>query len=150
MATSGQSEHALNGADETLELVALGVESLASRRRQRVIPGTPIVFGRSPFGLHPAVQEEPLQRGVQRALADLEDVLRHGLEALRDGVAVERPAHERPQDQQVEGAGQEIGRLIGETHASPIVRRWEGWISSRNSRIHRRSRADVNRRGDAT
>ena len=50
-----------------------------------------------------------MKRGIERALLHLQDVLRDLLQALRDGVAVERPERRHLQDQHVERALQQIG-----------------------------------------
>ena len=90
--------------------------SAARRRRpaavMRVVAGAPVVVRHPPLGLHPAVQQQPLQRRVERALADQEHLVRGGAQMLGDAVAVRLAAHERLQDQQIERAGQEIGRLV--------------------------------------
>ena len=59
--------------------------------RQRVVARAAVVLRRAPLRLDPAVQQQPLQRGVERALADLQHFLRQHLEPLRDAVAVQRP-----------------------------------------------------------
>ena len=75
--------------------------------RQRVVPGPSVVLGGPPFGLDVAVQQQSLQGGVQRALADLEHIPRDILQALRDSVAVQRIALEDPKDQHLERARQQ-------------------------------------------
>src|SRR6266540_3636201 len=45
-------------------------------------------------------------------------------------MAVKRPRDERAEDQQIERSRQQIGRLVGDSHASPIDRRWGGWAGS--------------------
>ena len=45
-------------------------------------------------------------------------------------IAVQFASHERAKDQQVERAGQQVGRLIRESYGPSIERRWEGSIIS--------------------
>src|SRR5262245_23035768 len=47
---------------------------------------------------------------VERALVDLQDVSRNLLDAIGDGPAVQGIVLQRAQDQQIERAGQQIGR----------------------------------------
>ena len=54
---------------------------------------------------------ELVERGVERALADLQDVARHLPDALRDRPAVHRLERDDLQDQQVQRALHEIGRF---------------------------------------
>src|SRR5262249_55917202 len=54
--------------------------------------------------------------GVERAFADLQHVLRHDAEAIRDAIAVERSGDERAEDEQVERAGQQVRSLVCESH----------------------------------
>jgi hypothetical protein len=55
---------------------------------------------------------ETMERRVERALVDLQDVLRDLLNALGDRPAVERLRLQRPQDEQVERARKEIGNRM--------------------------------------
>ena len=57
-----------------------------------VVPRSPVVLGRTPFGLHPAVQQQSLQGRVEGALANLEHLLGDVLEVLGDAVPVPTPA----------------------------------------------------------
>jgi hypothetical protein len=68
--------------DQAVELLALGGELFATERRQRVVARAPVVLGGAPLGVDPAVQQQPLQRRVQRALADLQHVVGDLLQAL--------------------------------------------------------------------
>src|SRR5260221_410039 len=105
-------EYAADRGDQAIELLTLGSELFAAGRSQRVKARAAIVFRRAPFALHPAFEQQALQRGIQRALADLQDVFGEHAQALRDAVAMLLAAGERLQDQQVERAGQEIERRI--------------------------------------
>src|SRR4051812_9300165 len=96
---SGGLEHLLNGFDHTVEIVALGGELFTAGGCERVIAGAPIVLRRSPFGSHPTVQEESLERWVERAFADLEDVVGGLLELQGDAIAVHGAFGEGFEDQ---------------------------------------------------
>jgi pimeloyl-ACP methyl ester carboxylesterase len=64
---------------------------------------------------------ELVQRGVQRTVADLQDLAGDLLQALADGPAVERLEGENLQDQEVEGALHEIR---GAAHLLISVSEW--------------------------
>src|SRR5260370_19359008 len=64
--------------------------------------------GRLPIGSQQTAVFQPVQCRVERALGDLHDVARHLLEALRDGVPVDRAERGDLQNQQVQGALREI------------------------------------------
>ena len=65
-------EDAVDREDDPVELVALVRQLRAARGSQGIEPGAPVVLGRAPGGLDPAIQQEALQGRVQRALADLQ------------------------------------------------------------------------------
>jgi len=54
---------------------------------------------------------QALQRRVQRSLLDLEDVIRELTDPLRDRPAVQRLERDGLEDQQIDGALNEIGGL---------------------------------------
>jgi hypothetical protein len=85
---------------------------LAARGSERVVAGAAIVLGRAPFALHPAVEEQPLERGIQRTLADAQHVVGGQAQVFDDAIAMLRTTDTRLQDQQFERARQEIGRGI--------------------------------------
>src|SRR5215469_16172868 len=68
---SRETEHGADGADHALELLLLGQELFAPRGRERVKARPPVVLRRSPLGAHVPVEEQALEGGVERALADL-------------------------------------------------------------------------------
>src|SRR5688572_32533961 len=65
-----------------------------------------IVFGGAPAGADPAALLEPVQRGIERALADRQRVAGGLLDPAGHRVAMRRPPAERLQDQQVERAAE--------------------------------------------
>src|SRR4051812_29209515 len=136
-------QHVLDREHDSLELLSLCNELLLAGRGERVVARAPIVLGRPPFRLHPAVEQQPLQRWIERALADTEHVFGELANAARDAVAVHRLAEEGAEDQEVEGPGQQLGCAISHRPShrlsmvnplaprlscqSPIVRRWDAW-----------------------
>jgi hypothetical protein len=86
----GRFEDALNGGDDLRELVALGRKLLSSRTRDRVIAGSPIVLGGAPFSVNIPVEQQSLQRRIQRAFPDLQNVIGQRFQALGDAVTVLR------------------------------------------------------------
>src|SRR5437016_13706528 len=70
-------------------------EALAPRWRERVIARAPVTLRSPPLGFDPSIEQQSLQRGVERALADLEHIVRHGLEVLGDAVPVHPSTGER-------------------------------------------------------
>src|SRR5712692_2514112 len=113
----------VNGADQPIEFLPFGCELPAARRRERVKARAAVVLRGAPLPLHPSIEEQPLERRVQRALADLQHLVRRGPDVLGDAVAVHRTPDEGLEDQQIECARQQVGRLV--SHLSPIDRRWE-------------------------
>ena len=65
----------MNGENQPVELFPLGGQLPAAGGRQRVIARAAVVLRRAPLGLDPTVEEQTLERGVQRALANLENVV---------------------------------------------------------------------------
>ena len=70
----------MDRADHAFEFGAFGRQLPASGRRQRVIAGAAIVFGRAPFGLDPTANQEALQRRMALPMdtisPQIRDVLR--------------------------------------------------------------------------
>src|SRR5579863_3676570 len=52
---------------------------------------------------------QPMQRGVERTLLDLESFTRDLLDLLGDGVPVDRPVRNDPENQKIERALRELG-----------------------------------------
>src|SRR5919108_1826510 len=122
---SGEIQHESHGRDDALELRAFGGELLSPGSGQGVVPRPAIVVRCSPLRLDVAFEGEALERGVQRALANLKHVARQLADALRDAVSVVRTGDEGPKYEQVERAGEELcGSRPGHRCAS-IDRRWE-------------------------
>src|SRR5262249_48802728 len=87
------------------------LELLSSRPRERVELRAPVVLGRLPLRLDPALLLELVQCGIERAVADLKHLAGHLLQALADRPAVERLQREDLQQEQVECSLYEVGRF---------------------------------------
>src|SRR6202041_383331 len=79
--------------------------------RERIELRAAIVLGDFPLGGNPAFLFELVQCGIERAVADLQNVAGDLLQAQADGEAVERLQREDFQQQQVESALHEIRGL---------------------------------------
>ena len=115
---SSQLHHAADGRRHALPLARFDGQLPAPRSGELVVLGSPAEFGDGPLRFNPAPVLEPVEGGIQRALADLQHILGNLLDALRDRPAMLRPGLERPQDQQVERAGQQVGCRSGEALVS--------------------------------
>ena len=74
----------MNAGGEALPLGDFGVELFASGPGQRIEAGAPVVLGCAPFGRNPALVLEAVQRRVERALLDAQQIIRNLLDALGD------------------------------------------------------------------
>ena len=75
------------------------LELLLAFTRERIEFGGTAEVGILPFGGDPALLFEPMQGGVQRTLADREDLAGAELDALGNSPAVERLPSNRFEDQ---------------------------------------------------
>ena len=110
------------------------VEMPASRPRQRVELRAAIVLAELPLGCDPAFVFELVERRIQRAVADLEDIARDLAQALADGPAVLRLERQDLQNQQVKRALDEVGwsahvgslgYRVSTIHQLPSVSKWK-------------------------
>ena len=76
--------------------------------RQAVILRALLVFGELPFRVEPSLFLETMERRIQRAVIDIQHVVRRRADRHLDAVAVLRPPLQRAKDEQVEGALQKI------------------------------------------
>ena len=90
-------------------VVGLHAQPSASPGRKGIELGLAVVVGRPPRRGHPAPGLEPMQRRVERPLADRQDVLGGLLDPPGDVVAVGAAVAERLKDQEVERAPQNVG-----------------------------------------
>src|SRR5436190_15882030 len=91
---SGVAQYGVDCADHTLEIFLFGNELFSTGGGQRIEACTAVVLRGAPLRAHVTLEQQPLQGGVERAFADLEDVLRHFTQSLGDAVAVHRAAAE--------------------------------------------------------
>src|SRR5688572_13916210 len=95
---SGRPQHTLDRADHAIELSEFGGELPAARGGERVVARAAVVLRRTPLGLYPVVEQQPLERGIQRTLADCQNIIRRQPQVLDDAVAVFGSAPERFQN----------------------------------------------------
>ena len=107
-----QLHHAADGGGHAFPLAGFHRQLPASGRREPVVLGPPAQLRDGPLGFDPALVLEAMERRVERALIDLQDVLRDLLDALRDRPAVQRVGLQRPEDEQVERARQKVGNGV--------------------------------------
>ena len=93
-----------NGRGHLLPVRQFFFELLAAGFREGVKLGAAIIFGGAPFRADPFLAFQAIERGIERALLDLQDVARDLLDALGDAPAVHRFERESFQDQQIERA----------------------------------------------
>src|SRR6476661_4262870 len=117
--TLGIAQHQPHRGREPLPLCRLGPERRAASLRQLVELRVPSRVGLAPLRRNEPLLLETVQCRIQRPLRDLENVLRHLLDALRDRPAVLRLDSQRLEDQQIERALDEIGRLAHERGSIP-------------------------------
>jgi hypothetical protein len=75
-----------------------------------------VVFGSAPFGLNPTVKKETLERRIQRAFADLEDLVGYILQMGGNAISVHRTSTKGFEDEQVERAGEKVAGLVFYSH----------------------------------
>ena len=68
-------QHEVDAGRQALPLRDFGLELLAARLRQRVEARAAVVLRRAPFGRDPALVFEPVDRGIERALLDPQQVI---------------------------------------------------------------------------
>src|SRR6266849_5335883 len=86
--------------------------------REFVIFRAPVVLRCPPARFDPATALQPVQRGVQRTLLNLQCIARNLLDSLGDGPAMLRFERQRSQDQQVQGALRQVDAFDG--HVLPF------------------------------
>lgn len=105
---SGKLHDPIDGCRHAIPFAGFDRELTAARRGEAVVLRSPSELRGAPFRLNPSLVLEPMQRRVERALVDLQDVLGNLLYPLRDRPAVHRIALQRPQDQEIECARQQV------------------------------------------
>src|SRR5262245_37341289 len=84
---------------------------LATGSGQAIETGPTIVVGHPPRGRDPTVTFQTLQGRIQRALLQLEDIVRQLLDPLGDGPSVQRLQRNGLEYQEIHGALHEVDRL---------------------------------------
>ena len=84
----------------------------AARRGQFVVARPAIVIGHAPLRLDPTLRFQTIERGIKRTLFNVQNILRHLLNAIGDREPVPRIMLERLQDQHVERAVNEVRFLF--------------------------------------
>src|SRR5206468_1963348 len=102
-------ERGSHGGGETFPAVGFFPKALSSSRSHRVVLRFPAVLALSPFGGDQPLMLQPIERGIERALRNLQRVVGHLLDPQEYAVAVERLQRHRFQDQHVERAREQIG-----------------------------------------
>src|SRR6266446_788596 len=97
-----------DGGGELAPGAFFAFELFAACGGEVVILGAAIVFGGAPAGFDPAATFEAMQRGIEGALLNLQNVLGGLLDALGDGPAVLRLESKGFEDEEIEGALGEI------------------------------------------
>src|SRR5262249_9811461 len=111
----------------------LALERAPAEPRQRVIFRAPSELAGLPLGFDPALLFQLVQRGVERAVADLEDIARHLQEPLADRPSMQRLEREDLQQQEVERALNQVGRFAhGLGYRYEITPNWIGFKSGLN------------------
>jgi hypothetical protein len=100
-----------DGGGEAVPVGGFVIELLTAETSEGVELGATIVFAGLPFGRDPAFLLEFVKSGIERTVADLEDVAGDLREALADGPAVERFEGEDFEDEEVESALEEVRRF---------------------------------------
>ena len=108
----------LTPADSRSHFDSSVLELLPAGLGQRVEAGAPVGLGRAPLGGDPALMLQAVQRRIERALLHAQQFVRDLLDALRDRPAVHRLERDRPQDQQVERALNQVGLVA---HVASLV-----------------------------
>ena len=107
---SGRAQRARNPDGNGEPVFGFRFELAPARFRQAVEFRAPIVFRFAPLGFEPAGFLHPVESGEERARLHVEGALRDLVDAGGNAEPVERLGRERFEDQEVEGALEEIGR----------------------------------------
>src|ERR1700723_417189 len=105
-------QYPANRRDHPFELRQLHSQLFPARRGQRVVARPPFRLRFLPLRLHPPLQQQTLQSGIQRSLFDRQQIVGETLDGQRDPVAVQRRARKRLQDQHVQRSGHQVGFFV--------------------------------------
>jgi hypothetical protein len=107
-------KNASDGFAEALPLGVLGVELAAAGGGQRVETRAAVFGGGAPGSGDPLFLEEALERGIERAMLDLEGVAGGLLDEFGDGVTVHRSPAKGAEDDEVECALHNFEAVLGD------------------------------------
>src|SRR5687767_9128679 len=99
---SGGPENELDRLRVLAPALRLAAQLTLAECGEPIVPCAAIVLGNAPVVRHPAAVLEPDERGIDRALTDVERVAGHLLDAKRDPPAMHGLEGERLEHEQVE------------------------------------------------
>ena len=100
-------QHPAHRLDQAAPVACLSGELLATARGELVEARAAVVVADAPGGFDVSLGLEPLERGVERAVIDEQDLVRGRLDGPRDALTVLPAEQQRAKDQDVEGALEE-------------------------------------------
>src|SRR3954470_18626475 len=106
------SECCFDRGGQTIPAVRLLSEPAAAGSGEAVILGPAVVLRRDPLGFEQPLVLEPVERWIESSLLHEQRAIRDLLDSQQHAVSVQLAERDRLQDQQVEGAGKQVG-LIG-------------------------------------
>src|SRR4051812_19430466 len=104
-------QHLAHGGGQFLPRFLLNLKLAASALRELVKLCFTIIFGSAPLRIDPSAALQAVQRGIERALLNAQQVAGHLLNALRYSPAVERLQGNSAEDQQIKCALRKINGL---------------------------------------
>src|SRR5947209_10446335 len=127
---SDRFNHTRDRANDAFELRHLDGQLSAACCSQLVVTSPAVASRRAPLRGHPSLDEHPLQRGVQRAFFDLENVIRYPLNRIGDLISMDLAGTRQSfQDQQIKCSWRNLVSVQGITPG--IVRLWHVRIVSK-------------------
>ena len=108
----GWSQHLGDGSCQPLPLAFFGFELLAPGFREFVVFRAAVVIGGAPAGLDPAAAFEAMQRRIQRALLNLQNLARDLMEALGNAPAVLGAEGESSENQEIQSSLRKFDALL--------------------------------------
>src|SRR5579859_962212 len=104
-----RSKYGLNGLSDAIVVLKLGFELLLTRRAEAVEADLTVGFGDAPLGGGPALEQDLLQCWVEGAFFHFEDFAGEHVDALGDGVTVQRAGVEDAQYEHGQCSGRHAG-----------------------------------------
>ncbi len=91
-------ENSRDCSRQLVPLAGLDHQLPPALRRQPVKLRPPIVFRRTLLDRDPSPLDKPVQRGIERSLLHLQNIVGAELDCFRDGMAMRRPQQQRAQN----------------------------------------------------